>query len=107
MQIIPLQPFPSQTIQTVLDGDQFQIAVYQKMTGVFVDISVNGVLTNAAVLAVNGVPLMIAYWKTPPGNLLFVDTQGQDDPEYTGLGARFQLAYLTADEYLSMFPKRY
>jgi hypothetical protein len=33
------------------------------------------------------------------GNLLFVDTQGSSDPTYDGLGSRFSLVYLTAEEY--------
>ena len=33
------------------------------------------------------------------GNLLFIDTQGNSDPSYDGLGSRFSLVYLTAEEY--------
>jgi hypothetical protein len=29
------------------------------------------------------------------GDLIFIDTQGTSDPNYTGLGSRFLLAYLS------------
>jgi hypothetical protein len=31
--------------------------------------------------------------------LLFIDSQGSADPSYDGLGDRFALVYLTAEEY--------
>ncbi|MCP1257899.1 phage baseplate plug family protein [Acetobacter lambici] len=31
--------------------------------------------------------------ETLPGDLAFADTQGTQDPDYTGLGSRFVLVY--------------
>ena len=35
------------------------------------------------------------------GDFTFVDTQGDDDPQYSGLGARWQLIYLEASDLAS------
>jgi hypothetical protein len=56
-------------------------------------------------LAVNGVPIWYGRlclnlcgmnwyrYMGFTGQLLFVDTQGSNDPDYTGLGDRYQLVY--------------
>jgi hypothetical protein len=100
MQIIPLQSVPSQTVATLLGGQQCQLSVYQKDQGIFFDLTSNGVDMTIATIARN------AVWLDPHaaydgfiGNFIFIDTQGLDDPFYTGLGARWQLVYLTAAEY--------
>jgi hypothetical protein len=99
MQQVPLQSVPSQQVKTVLGGQNCQIAVYQKTQGMFVDLNVAGVDISSGVLALNGVPLCPTSYLGFVGNLLFIDTQGLDDPDYTGVGVRFQLLYLTGAEY--------
>src|SRR5690349_18110343 len=96
---IPIQPVPSQQVSCVLDGQNCQIAIYQKGSSVFVDISVNGVNVCVACLALNGVPIDARNsYDGFQGNLIFVDTQGVDDPQYLGFGSRWSLVYLTAAE---------
>ena len=101
MQTVPLQAVPSQQVQTVLGGQNCQIAVYTLGTEghVFADINVNGVDISSGILARNAVPLNPFGYAAFAGNLMFIDTQGLSDPSYTGFGARFQLVYLTAAEY--------
>lgn len=99
MQQIPLQPIPDQITKVVLDGQNTQIAVHQKTQGVFVDIALNGVAIVSSVLARDAVPLICRDYAGFSGNLMFIDTQGSNDPEYSGIGSRYQLAYLTASEY--------
>lgn len=98
MQAVPIQPVPSQIVKTVLDAQNFQIAIYQKNDGIFVDINVDGTEIVAAVIARDAVGLACRQYAGIEGNLLFIDTQGSLDPEYSGLGTRWQLVYLTADE---------
>jgi hypothetical protein len=102
MQTIPLQQVPSQTLQTVLNGQNVSISVYTRSTGLYVDTSVNGVPTSAGVIAMNQVPVVPTNYLGFAGNLLFTDTQGTEDPTYTGLGSRFLLVYLTAAEYATL-----
>lgn len=92
--IIPLQATPSQTLFTVLSQQSCQLNVYQKTTGMFVDLFVNNSILIGGMIACNRA-LMIrdSYWGFV-GDLMFFDTQGQSDPSYTGLGTRFILSYL-------------
>jgi hypothetical protein len=95
---IPLQSVPAQQLQCVLSNQNCQISIYQKEQGMFVDLNSNGVDISTSVLALNGVALTCNY-SGFVGNLLIIDTQGLSDPDYTGLGSRFQLVYLTEAEY--------
>lgn len=99
MQTIPLQPVPTQATKVVLGGQNVQLLIYQKPQGVFVDINADGTDIVVGVVARDAVPLMCRDYLGFIGNLLFVDTQGNSDPSYDGLGARFSLVYLTAEEY--------
>lgn len=100
MQNIPLQNIPSQLTKVVLGGQNVQIFIYQKDQGVFVDINSDGVDIVVGVIARDAVPLVCREYAGFIGNLLFIDTQGNSDPFYSGLGSRFSLVYLTADEYV-------
>lgn len=99
MQEIPIQPVPSQITKVVLGGKNCQILVYQKPQGVFVDINADGSDIVTGVIARDAVPLVCRDYVGFPGNILFIDTQGSADPSYEGLGDRWTLVYLTAEEY--------
>jgi hypothetical protein len=99
MQQIPIQPVPAQTLKTVLDGQNCQIAIYQKTQGLFFDLSVDGARIVAGVICLDAVPLVCVQYVGFVGNFMFIDTQGTEDPEYSGLNSRFQLIYLTGEEY--------
>lgn len=99
---IALQAVPSQQLQIVLGGQNVQIAVYTRSTGLYVDVNVNNVDISSGVIAQNLNPLVPTAYLGFAGNLLFVDTLGTTDPVYTGLGARYQLLYLTAADYASI-----
>lgn len=102
MQLIPVQAVPSQQLQIVLAGQNCQIAIYQKPQGLFVDLNSNGVDVSLAVIAQDVNPLNPIAYSGFQGNLIFTDTQGNTDPDYTGLGSRYQLIYLTAAEYAQL-----
>ena len=99
MQQIALQPVPAQQIQIVLGGQNCQIAIAQKSTGIFVDVSANGLDISTTVIARDVIPLVPTTYLGFAGNLLFTDTQGSSDPTYDGLGSRYVLIYLSASEY--------
>jgi len=99
MQTVPLQPVPSQSTKVVLGGQNCQIFIYQKPQGVFVDINADGVDISVGTIARDAVPLISREYAGFAGNLLFIDSQGSSDPSYDNLGARFDLVYLTAEEY--------
>jgi hypothetical protein len=93
---LPLQSIPSQKIQSLLGGQYCRIDVYQKTTGLFLDLYVNNVAIGAAILCRDRVKLIREAYLGFMGDLTFVDAQGLSDPDYTGLGGRFVLVYLEA-----------
>lgn len=102
MQLVPIQPVPSQQLQIVLGGQNVQIAIYQRSTGLYMDVNSNGTDISIAVLAHDIVPMVPTVYYGFLGNLIFVDTQGSTDPVYSGLGTRYQLLYLTSADYESL-----
>jgi hypothetical protein len=98
MQTVPLQPVPSQLTKVVLGGQNCQIALSQKSQGLFFDLKTNDVDTVVGVIARDAVPLLSREYTGFEGNLLFIDTQGNNDPKSDELGSRYELVYLTADE---------
>lgn len=96
---MPLAAVPSQTFGIVLAGQNCQIAVYQKTTGVYMDLVSNGVPITTAVRCVEGARLLLdRQYLGFVGDFGVIDTQGNSDPDYTGLGTRWQLLYLEASD---------
>ena len=105
MQIIPLQAVPNQTLRVLLDGQATQINLYQKATGLFIDVLVNDVLIAGGVICENLNRVIRYLYEGFSGDLAFIDSlTGSDgvgtDPVYTGLGTRYSLAYIEPDELL-------
>jgi hypothetical protein len=98
MQIIPLTAVPSQKLSVMLAGQNCQIAVYQKTTGVYLDLAMNNVPVKSGILCRDRVRLIRYPYLGFVGDLSFFDTQGVTDPAYTGIGARYQLVYLEASD---------
>ena len=99
---ISLQPIPSQVIRVVLGGQNCQLFVYQKNQGLFVDVAVNNTNIDCASLAYDMTPLVSRNYEGFDGNLFFVDTLGNLNPDYTGLGTRYLLLYATEGELLEL-----
>jgi hypothetical protein len=93
---IPLLPIASQDLYVSLDQQSCEISVYQKSTGVYLDLSVDGVAAATGILCRDRV--RIIRYGGLSGDLMFVDTQGFDDPDYTSLGSRWLLLYLQPSE---------
>lgn len=96
--IIPLQPVPSQMITVSLANQTCQILVSQKLSGMYLDLYVQNNLIIGGVICQNLNRIVRDAYLGFVGDLVFVDSQGFDDPVYTGLGSRFNLAYLSAAE---------
>ncbi|WP_313622832.1 phage baseplate plug protein [Achromobacter sp.] len=94
MKGIPLKRVPAQTLSVMLNGQNCQISVYQKSTGVYLDLWLNNSPIVTSVLCHDRVRLVRSEYLGFLGDLTFVDTQGHADPEYLGFGSRFVLAYM-------------
>lgn len=94
MQIVPLQPDPNQTLAVLLGTQSCQLNVYQKSTGLFMDVLVDNDLVIGGVLCLNNVRIVRSLYLGFQGDFSFIDTQGDADPDYTGLGGRYLLRYI-------------
>lgn len=101
MLTVPLVPVPAQQFNITLDGQVCRIKVYQKYTGIFLDLFLNGLPISTCVLSLNRSQLIAdRQYLGFVGDLMFWDTQGDTDPDYTDFGpegsGRYQLIYLQA-----------
>lgn len=98
--IIPLQPIPNQTLQVQLGTQACTLNVYQTAYGLFVDLYVGATLIVAGVIALNATLIVRSAYLGFAGDIEFLDTNiaSPTDPVYTGLGGRYQLIYLSAEE---------
>ena len=94
VQIVPLLATPSQSISVQLGGQACTLDIYQKSTGVFMDVYVNDALIIGGVACENKNRIVHSTYLGFIGDLAFFDTQGADDPDYTGMGTRWILLYL-------------
>lgn len=105
MLVVPTAPLPNQVLQVVLGGQACTIRIYQKSTGLYLDLLVNDALVIAGVLCLVGNRLVRSTYLGFIGDLAFFDTQPGASPlaegfepsevHYSGLGGgRYFLAYL-------------
>jgi hypothetical protein len=96
VKIIPITATPSQTLNTVLANQICKINLYQKSTGVFADVYLNGVALVTGALCPDRVNVMRRKYLGFVGGLALCDTQGVSDAQYAGFGTRYVLVYLEA-----------
>jgi hypothetical protein len=104
MQIVPLQAVPSQTLNVTLNQQPCTINLYWRgldYPNLFCDLYVNNAQIVAGVICLNGVAIVRSAYLGFTGDLAIYDTQGSSDPQYTGLGARWQLVYLAPGDIAS------
>ena len=98
MQIVPLKATANQTTLVQLNGQSVQLNVYQKSTGLFMDVLVSNLVIITGVLCRNKRFIIYNGYLGFSGDLMFIDNQGDDDPDYTGLGDRWSLVYILPSE---------
>lgn len=121
MQEVPLSALESQTLQILLNGQQCALSVYTK-TGyeltdaieletviqiIYFDLTVNGVDITNTQNCVNLARLLLnRQYLDVVGDFVFIDTQGSEDPQWQGLGTRWVLVYLDADDIATIETQR-
>lgn len=98
MLLIPTQAVPSQVFSVLLAEQNCQIEIAQKSTGMFLNLYVDSALIVGGVICQNRNRIVRGSYLGFIGDLAFIDTEGDSDPDYTGLGSRYVLAYIPADE---------
>lgn len=100
---IPLIVAPSQQLGVSLAGQNVQLAVYQRNTGLYCDVGLNGAVVKTAILCLNGMRLLEdSQYLGFVGDLVFIDTQGGNDPDWRKFGTRYQMLYLEASDLASL-----
>lgn len=95
---IPLTAVPSQTLQIVLDGQNCTLALYQRGADLFMDLMVGDTIIWSGFICRDRVGVNRYGYLPFLGQFYFVDTQGFADPQYTGLGDRWGLLFVSASE---------
>jgi hypothetical protein len=98
MLIIPTNPIPSQVLATTLNSQTCTIAIYQRSTGLFMDVSVSNILVIGGVLCLDRTLVVRDAYLGFAGDLFWADMQGTTDPTSTALGTRFLLFYALPTE---------
>ena len=93
IQTIPLRPVAAQEFNVVLNKQPCTLKLYQKSAGLFMDVALSGVSIIIGVLCRDRSRIVRGTNLGLVGDMYFVDTEGTQDPYYTGLGSRFVLMY--------------
>ncbi|CNJ38579.1 Uncharacterised protein [Yersinia rohdei] len=94
MRSISIEPVKSQTISVDLAGQQCSIRLIQRETFLYMDLTVNGIPIMQGIPCLYGNRMVRYSYLGFAGDLVFLDSEGQKDPEFTGLGGRFILYYI-------------
>lgn len=97
-QVVPLYAVPNQTFYVPLTGQNCRLSIYQKSTGLFMDVFVDEAPIILGVICQDRNRIVRDLYLGFLGDFAFYDLQGSTDPIYTGLGDRFQLVYILPDE---------
>jgi len=90
---IPLSAIPFQRVSCVINARSVEIEVRQQGSSLFTSVVVDGVQITRSTRAVNGGELFPWTFQNRPADIRWTDTQGDDDPQFEGLGSRWLLAY--------------
>lgn len=99
MQLVPLQPVPSQTVNCVLGNQNCYLTFRQLASGLFMNVAVGSIEIVGLVLCENLNRIVRDVYLGFLGDFAFYDQLGTGfDPYFTGLGDQFQLYYIEQDE---------
>lgn len=90
---ILLSSLPAQSLYVQLGNQTCRLKVYQKMTGLYLDLDVDNVRVVSGALCRDRVWIVRDGYLGFTGDLAFVDGQGTSDPDYTGLADRYALLW--------------
>ena len=98
---IPLNNVPNQQFNVVLNDQDCTIHLYQRNTRLYMDLFLDGIALRYGAVCLPHVDIVEQPYPFK-GVLMFVDSLSkpaqQIPPQYTELGTRYQLFYLTEEE---------
>jgi hypothetical protein len=91
--VVPLLTVASQILTVQLNQQSCNLNVYQRTTGLFIDVGIGGQLIICGVIAHDRCKILRDTYLGFVGDLAFWDSQGTQDPDWTGLNQRYYLGY--------------
>lgn len=98
MVIIPVNAEPNQRFSIVLDNQNCTFELYQRYDRLYATMYVDDVTIISGVICLDCVSLIQTATTAFSGFICFVDTLGNEPPQWEGLGDRWQLVFFTAQE---------
>ena len=92
-QAIPLRSVAAQEFNVVLGQQACALTLYQKSAGLFMDVYLSGEPLIVGVLCRDRSRIVRSKYLGLAGDMYFVDTEGEADPYYAGLGSRWVLMF--------------
>lgn len=99
---IGISAIESQSFTVNLENISCTFKIHQRSSGLYMDLYANDNMVFSGVLCLNSTKLVrYDYLRAETGflgDLYFIDTLGTNAPEYSELGARYKLYYMTSSE---------
>lgn len=95
---VPLSAIPSQELSLILNNQDISVRVYMRGDYLYLDVLNEDTPIILGQLIVSNVNLLPSGLTNFVGNFRMVDTNGNEDPQYIGLGERWQLLYLSDED---------
>jgi hypothetical protein len=91
---VPIVATANQTLSVTLAGQFCKITIVQRDGNVYLSLDANNVNVLNTRMCRNRTALVRGSNASFKGDLAFVDTRGNNDPDYIGFGSRYRLVYL-------------
>lgn len=90
---VQLNILPAQTFGVVLSGQECRISLYMRGEQLYFDLQKDNEYLYKGVICLDRKNLTPFKYKGFNGKLYFIDTQGTNNPEYSGFNERYVLIY--------------
>lgn len=100
---IPLNQVSNQELSIVLDEQNCTIKLYYRGNAFYMDLYIDGNIIFYGSICFNKVGIKIYPYLPFKGQLVFIDIDGNSDPEISGLDTRYILQYFSETEVSQYF----
>lgn len=98
MLLLPIKPEPNQRFSVVLDNQNCTFELYQRYDRIYASVYIDETPLITGVICLDCTSLMQTSTTAFSGFLCFVDTLGNEPPQWEELGTRWQLVFFSARE---------
>lgn len=84
----------------VLNGQNCYFKVLSRRGNLYCGLTIDETPVFDGMICRDRLPLKQSRIQSFAGNIVFMDTEGEEDPRWDGLGSRFRFVYFTDDEIL-------